>query len=124
MGPPGFDAEDPEYPWIVPGPAGAKGDTGAPGGGGGSWAAFTKDLGAARRSGTFDVTGVSGLTGGAPVQVVQTAAAITSKGDAQDEPEMDQIVVTARALDATSFRAYWFSAAQHVVVGTYAFAWK
>jgi hypothetical protein len=88
------------------------------------WNAFTQDLGAADRSGSFDVTSASGLTTGDPVHVVQTAAAITSKGDAQDEPEMDTILVTARALSATSFRAYWFSAAGAVVVGTYAFAWR
>ena len=33
MGPPGLDAEESEYPYIIPGPVGA---TGASGGGGGS----------------------------------------------------------------------------------------
>lgn len=96
----------------------------AAGGGGGPFTAFTQDLGAARRSGTFDVTGLSGLTAGNPVEVMQTLAAIASKGNAVDEPEMDTILVTAEALDATSFRARWFSADKSVVVGTYAFAWR
>jgi hypothetical protein len=82
---------------------------------------FTKDLGTARRSGTFDITGLSGLTADKIVLVTQTAAAIASKGNARDEPEMDQIQVTGYVVDTTTIRCYW--QAPSVVVGTYAFAY-
>lgn len=89
---------------------------------GGSYTAFTKDLGAARSSGTFDITGLSGLTAEKVVSVVQTAAQISSKGNARDEAEMDQIQVTGYVVDTTTIRAYW--QAPSVVVGTYAFAYQ
>jgi len=85
-----------------------------------SYTAFTKDLGAARRSGTFDITGLSGLTVGKVVTIVQTAAAIASKGNARDEPQMDMIHLTGYVFDATTIRASWW--APNVVVGTYEFA--
>ncbi len=98
----------------------ADGSWAAPvGGASGTKTAFTKDLGAARSSGTFDVTGLSGLTTDDSYEVRQSAAAIASKGNARDEPEMDTIRCTAYALDATSLRVYW--CADAVVVGTYAF---
>jgi len=87
----------------------------------GAWNDFTKDLGVARRSGTFDITGLSGLTAGKVVDIRQTAAQIASKGNARDEPEMDQIEVTGYVVDANTIRAYWY--ANSVVVGTYAFAY-
>lgn len=89
--------------------------------GGNAWTEFTKDLGAARRSGTFDITGLAGLTAGKPVQLFQSAAAIASKGNARDEPEMDLIKITGYVVDANTIRAYWESPS--VVVGTYAFAY-
>lgn len=91
-------------------------------GGGTTFTAFTQDLGTARRDGTFDITGLSGLSADKVVQVVQTAAPITSKGDARDEPEMDQIQVTGYVVDASTIRCYW--QAPSVVVGTYAFAYS
>jgi len=108
-------------PYVIPGPVGPQGPAG--GGGGGAYTDFTKDLGAARRSGTFDITGLSGLTAGKVVSIVQTAAQIATKGNARDEPEMDQIDVTGYVVDANTIRAYWFSANGSVVVGTYAFAY-
>lgn len=66
-----------------------------------SFTAFTQDLGVARRTGTFDLTGLSGLTVDKPVQIMQTAAQIASKGNARDEPEMDQIQFTGYVVDAT-----------------------
>lgn len=93
-----------------------------PGGAGGSYTDFTKDLGAARRSGSFDITGLSGLTADKVVSVVQTAAQIASKGNARDEVEFDQIQATGFVLDASTIRAYWQSPG--VVVGTYAFAYQ
>lgn len=92
------------------------------GGGGATYTAFTKDLGAARRSGTFDITGLSGLTAEKVVAIVQTAAAIATKGNARDEPEMDQIQATGYVVDATTIRAYWW--APGVVVGNYNFAYQ
>lgn len=89
--------------------------------GGTSWTDFTKDLGVSRYSGTFDITGLSGLTAEKVVDLRQTAAKITSKGDARDEPEMDQIEVTGYVVDANTIRAFWY--ANSVVVGTYAFAY-
>lgn len=93
------------------------------GGGSGSFATtdFTKDLGAANYSGTFDITGLSGLTTNNNVTVMQTAKAISSKGNARDEPEMDQIQVTGYVVDANTIRCYWNC--RSVVVGTYAFAY-
>lgn len=90
------------------------------GGGGGSYTDFTKNLGASRRSGTFDITGLSGLTPDKVVSIVQTAAQIASKGNARDEPEMDLIRLTGYVVDANTIRAYWN--ASGVVVGDYAFA--
>lgn len=82
---------------------------------------FTKDLGIAR-SGTFDITGLSGLTPGKNVAVVQTAQPIASKGNARDEFEMDHIQATGYVVDATTIRVYWN--ASGVAVGTYAFAYQ
>lgn len=87
-----------------------------------SYTDFTRDLGDARRSGTFDITGLSGLTTDKVVGIVQTAAAIASKGNARDEPEMDLIQLTGYVLNGTTIRAYWWAPA--VVVGTYAFAYQ
>jgi hypothetical protein len=102
--------------------AGTTGTVNIPGGSGSGWTHFTQDLGAARRSGTFDITGLSGLTADQYVAVTQTARAIASKGNARDEFEMDPIVVTGYVVDATTVRCYW-SADMSVVVGTYAFAY-
>jgi hypothetical protein len=90
-------------------------------GGGLSYTKFTQDLGTAYRSGTFDLTGLSGLTADKVVNLVQTADAISSKGDARDEAEMDQIRLTGYVVDAATIRCYW--QAPNVVVGTYAFAY-
>jgi hypothetical protein len=119
MGPPGVHGIPVMGMMGPPGPAGAKGDTGAPGGGGGSYTNLAQDLGTARRSGTFDITGLSGLTADKPVNIFQSASPITSKGDARDEAEMDHISVTGYVLNTTSIRCYW--QAPSVVVGTYEF---
>jgi hypothetical protein len=104
------------------GPPGATGPQGPAGGGGGlTYSEFSKDLGTARSSGTFDITGLSGLTANKVVNLVQTATAIASKGNAQDEPEMDQIQLTGFVVNSTTIRVYW--QAPGVVVGTYQFAY-
>jgi len=90
-------------------------------GGGVVYTNFTRDLGVSCRSGTFDITGLSGLTSGKVVEVIQTAAQIASKGNARDEFEMDNIQLTGYVFDATTIRVYWNSPG--VVVGTYAFGY-
>lgn len=81
---------------------------------------FTQNLGTAQ-AGTFDITGLSGLTAGKNVVVVQTAQAIASKGNARDEFEMSDIQLTGYVVDAATIRVYWN--ADDIVVGTYAFAY-
>jgi hypothetical protein len=117
---PGLDGEEPTEPFIIAGPQGIQGEPG--------FTAtqiiltdFTQDLGEAERSGTFNVTGLSGLTVGENVLVVQTKQAIASKGDATDEPEMDLIRATGIVISATTFAVSWLC--ESVVVGTYAFAY-
>lgn len=118
QGPPGMDAEEPNEPLMIPGPQGASG-TG--GGGSATLTDFTKDLGAGDNAGTFDITGLSGLTPNKNVLIVQTMQKISSKGDARDEFEMQPIILTGYVLDANTIRALWNCDA--VCVGTYAFAY-
>src|SRR5688572_30269977 len=57
--------------------------------GGASGLALTRveqNLGSlARRGGTFDITGLSGLTSGRPVMIVKAAGPYTGKGTREDE---------------------------------------
>lgn len=122
-GPPGpaiFLLSDPGEDGII-GPPGPAGPQGPVGGGGLTLTAFEKDLGIGDRSGTFDITGLSGLTVDKPVLVVQTAAPIASKGNARDEAEMDQIQLTGYVVDANTIRVYWH--ATGIVTGNYAFGY-
>lgn len=89
---------------------------------GGLWHEFTQDLGAAKSSGTFDITGLTGLTSDKVVHIVQTASPIASKGNARDEAEFDMIELTGYVFNSSTIRAYW--RAPGVVVGTYAFAYQ
>jgi len=66
-----------------------------------------KDLGVAAYSGTFDITGLAGLTASKQVLIVQKAGPYTGKGDRQDEAEMDQVAATGYVVDANTIRAYW-----------------
>jgi len=111
-GPPGLDGDDPEPPLMIPGPPGN----------GVAWTTVSVDLGSGRMSGTFDVTGLGGLTAGKPVNVMQTAGAIASKGNARDEFEMDPIIATGYVVDPSTIRVYW--SAPMIVVGTYEFAYR
>lgn len=58
-------------------------------------------------SGTFDITGLSGLVTGKPVLVFQAAGPYTGKGDREDEAEMDLVTATGYVLNATIIRVYW-----------------
>ncbi len=87
-----------------------------------AYTAFSKDLGTAQRSGTFDIAGLSGLTAEKVVSIVQTAEPIASKGNARDESEMDLIRATGYVVNATTIRSYWQAAG--VVVGNYNFAYQ
>lgn len=117
-GPPGFGFDgDDGVDSYIPGPQGIAGNPAAS-----TYMDFTEDLGVSDRSGTFDITGLSGLTADKNVVVVQTAQAIASKGNARDEFEMDNIQLTGYVLSTTSIRVYW--QAPNVVVGTYAFAYS
>lgn len=82
---------------------------------------FTKDLGVGAKSGGFTLTGLSGLTIDKVVSIIQTAGAITSKGNARDESEMDSITVTGYVLDSSTIKCFWH--ATGIVVGTYEFAY-
>lgn len=83
---------------------------------------FTVNLGVAKRSGTFDITGLAGLTPGNTAIIVQTAQAIASKGNARDEPQFDPIIACGYVVDAATIRCHW--RATGVVVGTYAFLYQ
>ena len=106
----GIDGIDGEDALIIPGQVGPIA----------TMAEFTQDLGVGRFSGTFDLTGLAGLTPGADVTIVQTAQAIASKGNARDEFEMDAIQLTGYVVDANTIRVYWWSPS--LVAGIYAFA--
>jgi len=82
---------------------------------------FTQDLGVAKTSGTFDITGLIGLNPDDVVEVVQTADPIASKGNARNEFEMELIALTGYVVDNTTIRVYWN--ATGVCVGVYAFAY-
>jgi len=69
-----------------------------------------QDLGSLLRySGTFDIAGLSGLSAGTSVLVVQLAGAYTGKGDRYDEVEDDMVTATGVAVDATTIRVFWQS---------------
>lgn len=143
QGVPLIDVEYPEEPLVIPGKDGNIGATGGVGPAGAtiflepdtpedplvitgptgplaSMVDFTQDLGSGESSGTFDITGLAGLTVNQDVTIVQTAQAIASKGNAHDEFEMDAIQLTGYVLNSTTIRVYWWSPS--VAVGTYAFA--
>ena len=73
----------------------------------------------ARRSGSFQITGLAGLTVDKPVSIQQASGPYTGKGTRTDEAEMDQVTVTAKVLSATVIQAYW--EAQHRVRGNVKF---
>jgi hypothetical protein len=107
---------EPDF-FIVPGRDGTSTSSG-----GAVYTDFTKDLGASDTSGTFSITGLSGLTPNKNVVLIQTMQPIASKGNAIDESEMDSIGLTGYVLNSTTINCTWFSTG--VAVGTYAFAYS
>lgn len=80
------------------------------------------DLGATpRASGTFDITGLSGLNPGAGVIIQQAAGPYTGKGDQPDEAEMDALMVAAYAVNGSTLRCYWTALNGQYVSGNFKF---
>jgi len=66
-----------------------------------------KNLGAkATYSGSFDITGLAGLTPGDPVLIQQATGPYTGKGTLADESE-DMVIANGNVLDAATIRVYW-----------------
>jgi collagen triple helix repeat protein len=66
------------------------------------------DLEPAGVSGSFTISGLSGLTTGQPIFVAQTAGPYTGKGSLEDVAE-EPIFCTARAGSTTTINVYWQS---------------
>jgi hypothetical protein len=104
QGPPGLDGADGQD--GAPGPPGPTGATG-PAGGGGSGAiavAVAVNLGTTPLwSGSFDVTGLAGLTLNDPV-LVSTGVSTSNPTESEE-----QIAASGIAISTTAFRVYWES---------------
>lgn len=61
----------------------------------------------AKKSGSFDITGLVDLFATRTIIVTQTAGPYTGKGTLADEAEMDQVTVTTYPLNTTTARCYW-----------------
>lgn len=84
-------------------------DTQLGGGTGLSLSTVEMDLGSVPvLSGTFDITGLSGLTPGRPVLIQQAVGPYTGKGTLADECE-DLVRITGYVVDSTTIRAHWNS---------------
>lgn len=82
-----------------------------------------KNLGSLpRRSGHFDITGLTGLTANNPAEVFQLPGPYTGKGTLADEAEMDAVHVSAYCKDANSVRCYWL--ASGAVRGNFKFGYR
>jgi hypothetical protein len=73
----------------------------------------------ATKAGNFVIAGLTGLTPGNPIMIMQAAGPYTGKGTLDDEAEMDAISVTGYALNATTIKCMWQSA--HAVIGNFKF---
>jgi hypothetical protein len=84
---------------------------------------FEVDFGAEwLTSGTFDITGLSGLTPGQYVFIQQAPGPYTGKPD-PDEAELSPLWVTAYVYDATTIRCYW-AAIEGFVNGYFIFMYR
>lgn len=81
----------------------------------GPWTAFTQNLGVAHQSGSFVLSGLSGLTLGKIVFVQQVSTPIATKGNATDEPEMDMVFASGIVTSPSQIHISWWSS--QVVVG-------
>lgn len=103
-GAPGLDADDPEMPYVIPGP---KGDTGPAGGGGGSATTVEKDLGStATWRGSFTITDAA-IAGSSKVLCWQAPGPYTGKGTRADEAEFQPVQVIAVVPATGSALVYW-----------------
>lgn len=101
-------------PQGIAGPAGPQGITGPQGpvgsGGGGALTVVEIDLGASgRRSGKFVIGGLSGLTVGKPVAMLQAPGPYAGKGTLSDEAEMDVVEAAASVTSASAITGFWRS---------------
>lgn len=77
-----------------------------------------KDLGyPSKSSGSFLITGLSGLTMNNQIVVSQAAGFYTGKGD--DEIEMDALVCSGYVVDSSTIKVYYNS--RHLVGGNFKF---
>lgn len=86
----------------------------ASGGGGGGLTLTTVEVNLASapkvlKSGSFQITGLVGLTPNKPVLIRQACGPYTGKGALADEAEMDFVSVIGKVLDATTIQCYWHS---------------
>ncbi len=63
----------------------------------------------ARTSGSFVISGLSGLTTGDPVLVRQAVGPYTGKGTRADEFELDSVSVAGKVASASTIQCYWRS---------------
>ncbi len=82
------------------------------------------DLGAiAQDSGSFQITGLSGLTIGASVLIMQAPGPYTGKGDLADEAE-EMVMANAYVLNANTIQAYWSGINNASISGNIKFMYK
>jgi len=85
-----------------------------------SFSTIEKNLGVkATYSGSFDITGLAGLTPGDPVLIQQATGPYTGKGTLADESE-DMVIANGYVLDAATIRVYW-QAVKSPVIGNIKF---
>ena len=124
IGFPGQDGQDAEATFFI-GPAGPPGADGSGGGGGTTLMALTVvevNLGSIPTlSGTFQITGLSGLTPGTNVLITQINGPYTGKGTLADEAE-DQVSVSAQVTSSTTITAYW-NAVESPIIGNIKFGY-
>lgn len=75
-----------------------------------------------RHSGSFDITGLTGLTVDTNVVFRQASGPYTGKGTLADESEMDQVTAVGSAINATTIRAYWIATGS--VTGNFKFVYR
>ena len=80
------------------------------------------DVGVAKLSGTFDITG-TGFDTTKTLLISMACGPYTGKGTLADESEMDHIVVTGYVVDSTTIRCYWNSGSEFVR-GNFKFAYS